>query len=285
MWQSLLCLFLTCSNPQIDVLSGETIKVSSVLRAPFLMNSKDSQNGTVKYEGFLVDMLEEMETILGAKFQIQLAKDGEYGKCLNGSVKLSYCEEGYNGMIGEVMRHEVDLAVADLEVWPDRLLHVDFTTPFLSGGTVVVVRKEDPDNITEIMTKAGVDDYVPLVKYQPPNFIFGDASTVESIERTSSIMEEKEKEMGMKEDGQRFMLFLEKNMADYYVAHDCNLKIVGADTPLTTFPYAIAMAKGASVKTKDGVQDLRTVLDYAVSLLQINGKLDGIRKKWWTSKC
>jgi len=284
MWQSLLCLFLTCSNPQIDVLRGETIKVSSVLQAPFLMYSTDSQNGTVKYEGFLVDMLEEMEKILGAKFQIQLAKDGGYGKCLNESVKMSYCEEGYNGMIGEVMRHEVDLAVADLEVMPDRLLHVDFTTPFMSGGTVLVARKEDPDNMTEIMAKAG-EEYLYLVKAPDGNFDnkFGDESTVESIERTSSILDEMDKLMLA--PGQRYVLIREKNMADYYVAHDCNLKIVGADTPINTMQYAIAMAKGASVKTKDGVQDLRTVLDYAVSLLQINGKLDGIRKKWWTSKC
>ena len=45
-------------------------------------------------------------------------------------------------MIGEVMRGEADLAVADLTATPLRALAVDFTQPILENGLVAVASRQ-----------------------------------------------------------------------------------------------------------------------------------------------
>lgn len=113
------------------------IRVTTVLNDPFVMNAKSSKelHGNDRYEGFVVDMMKEIGKFLDVRFEINLVKDGTYGALINSTTNV------WNGMIGEVMRGEADIAVADLTINSNRELAVDFTYPFMSTGISIIYKK------------------------------------------------------------------------------------------------------------------------------------------------
>lgn len=121
--------------PSID--NMPLIKVTTVLNDPFVMNAKSSKElkGNDRYEGFVVDMMNEISKILNIRFEINLVKDGAYGAMFNATTSE------WNGMIGEVLRGEADIAVADLTINSYREQAVDFTYPFMSTGISIIYKK------------------------------------------------------------------------------------------------------------------------------------------------
>lgn len=113
------------------------IKVTTLLNDPFVMNAKSSKKleGNDRYEGFVVDMMMEISKILNIGFEINLVKDGAYGAMFNVS------SNEWSGMIGEVLRGEADIAVADLTINSYREQAVDFTYPFMSTGISIIYKK------------------------------------------------------------------------------------------------------------------------------------------------
>ena len=74
--------------------------VTTVLNEPFTMlrDSADKKDGNEQFEGYGIDLVEELSKILQFKYTFQLVKDKAYGvKDKNGE---------WNGMIGEVLRGE-----------------------------------------------------------------------------------------------------------------------------------------------------------------------------------
>ncbi|KPP59304.1 putative glutamate receptor, partial [Scleropages formosus] len=95
---------------------------------PYTM-SKDNQ-----LEGYCMDLLAELAKKLGFKYNVHLVKDGAYGHL---------DERGHwNGMIGEVIRGEADLAVAPLTLTAAREKVVELSKPFMSTGISFIIRKE-----------------------------------------------------------------------------------------------------------------------------------------------
>jgi|LakMenEpi03Aug12_release.lakeMendotaPanAssembly.Ray.scaffolds.fasta_scaffold306958_2 ABC-type amino acid transport substrate-binding protein len=163
MWQQLLCLVLSsCSHTDTDVLRGREIHVTSFLSAPYLIRNPDAIDG---YEGFMVDLLDALADNLGCRFIIREVADGRYGMKKEGSDGHSRKEE-WTGMIGEVMRGEADLAVADLTATAARSLVVDFTQPILDNQLVAVANRglatvtslaelAERDNVTFLVMAGG----------------------------------------------------------------------------------------------------------------------------------
>jgi ionotropic glutamate receptor NMDA 1 len=76
-----------------------------------------------------------LENDLGFKADLHVVKDGKYGALNDGK---------WNGLIGELVRGEADLAIADLTITDSRSRAVNFTQPFLhSGMNILVVVKKD----------------------------------------------------------------------------------------------------------------------------------------------
>ena len=98
--------------------------------------SKAAPSGTTPAfyccEGLLIDYLKMLENDVGFRADIHIVKDGAYG------AKNSTTGE-WNGLIGEIIRSEADVAIADLTITGLRSRVVDFTQPFLSGGLGVLV--------------------------------------------------------------------------------------------------------------------------------------------------
>ncbi|GFT22040.1 glutamate receptor ionotropic, kainate 2 [Trichonephila clavipes] len=100
-----------------------------------LRNSSTGLQGNDRFEGFCVDLIEELSNILHFKYEIRLVKDNEYGKEKRGG------SGEWSGMIGEVKRGEVHMAVAGLSINSKREKAVDFTMPFMNTGISILYRK------------------------------------------------------------------------------------------------------------------------------------------------
>uniref|UniRef100_A0A915DKL5 Ionotropic glutamate receptor L-glutamate and glycine-binding domain-containing protein n=1 Tax=Ditylenchus dipsaci TaxID=166011 RepID=A0A915DKL5_9BILA len=75
-----------------------------------------------QFEGFCIDLLEELSNDLGFTYSIHVVRDNKYGGDTgNGS---------WDGMIGEIMRGEADMVVAPLTANFRRAEVVDFTNHF-----------------------------------------------------------------------------------------------------------------------------------------------------------
>ena len=56
----------------------------------------DATIQTVTYEGYIIDLLDELASLLGFSYRIQIVPDGQYGfRRLDGT---------WNGMIGQLLR-------------------------------------------------------------------------------------------------------------------------------------------------------------------------------------
>ena len=85
-------------------MENKTLIVTTVLNEPYTMlrDSADKKDGNEQFEGYGIDLVNELSKILHFKYTFKLVKDKAYG------VKNKDGE--WNGMIGEVMRGEADMA-------------------------------------------------------------------------------------------------------------------------------------------------------------------------------
>ncbi|XP_029012947.1 probable glutamate receptor [Betta splendens] len=107
---------------------AKELSITTIKEDPYIM-SKGSE-----LEGYCIDLLSELSKILGFKYKVHLVKDNRYG--------LMDSSGNWNGMIGEVIRKEADLAVAPLTITAVREQFVDMTTPFMQTGIGFILRKD-----------------------------------------------------------------------------------------------------------------------------------------------
>ena len=96
--------------------------------------------GNNHYEGFNVDLIEEISQILGFNYTIKLVEDGSYGSFDKETQK-------WTGMIGELQSQKADLVVADITITYEREQGVDFNMPFMNLGVTILYKqptKKDP---------------------------------------------------------------------------------------------------------------------------------------------
>uniref|UniRef100_A0A3Q4AA95 Glutamate receptor n=1 Tax=Mola mola TaxID=94237 RepID=A0A3Q4AA95_MOLML len=118
-----------------DSLANRSLIISTILEEPYVMLKKSDKAliGNDRFEGFCIDLLRELASILGFTYEIRLVPDGKYG---------SQDEKGqWNGMIRELIEHRADLAVAPLTITYMREKVIDFSKPFMSMGISILYRK------------------------------------------------------------------------------------------------------------------------------------------------
>lgn len=126
---SFLVLYFLYSLDTRTCTAVETeLRITTIKQEPYTM-SKGSQ-----LEGFCIDLLVEVAKKLGLKYTVHLVKDNSYGRV---------DESGnWNGMIGEVVKGEADLAVAPLTLTAAREKAVEMTKPFMQTGISILLRKD-----------------------------------------------------------------------------------------------------------------------------------------------
>ncbi|XP_065817661.1 probable glutamate receptor [Labrus bergylta] len=107
---------------------AKELSITTIKEDPYAM-SKGSG-----LEGYCIDLISELSKKLGFRYKTHLVKDNRYG-----AIDPS---GNWNGMIGEVIRGDADLAVAPLTLTATREQFVDMTTPFMQTGIGFILRSD-----------------------------------------------------------------------------------------------------------------------------------------------
>uniref|UniRef100_A0AAV2MAE4 Glutamate receptor n=1 Tax=Knipowitschia caucasica TaxID=637954 RepID=A0AAV2MAE4_KNICA len=123
-----------------DSLANRSLVITTILEEPYVMLKKSDKAlvGNDRFEGFCIDLLKELATVLGFTYEIRLVPDGKYG--------IPDDKGQWNGMIRELIEHRADLAVAPLTITYMREKVIDFSKPFLNMGISILYRKPNSTN-------------------------------------------------------------------------------------------------------------------------------------------
>ncbi|KAG8518486.1 Glutamate receptor ionotropic, kainate 1, partial [Galemys pyrenaicus] len=123
-----------------DSLANRTLIVTTILEEPYVMYRKSDKPlyGNDRFEGYCLDLLKELSSILGFIYDVKLVPDGKYG---------AQNDKGeWNGMVKELIDHKADLAVAPLTITYVREKVIDFSKPFMTLGISILYRKPNGTN-------------------------------------------------------------------------------------------------------------------------------------------
>ncbi|XP_060554333.1 glutamate receptor-like isoform X2 [Ruditapes philippinarum] len=129
--------------------------VTTIIEPPYAMY-KDNATATRKpkcgrenFKGFCMEMADELEKILNVSFNI--CTHDVYGEQLENGT--------WNGMLGQLVRQEVDLAIAPITITSQRERVVDFTKPYMSLGISIMIKKT-------AVKKASVFSFMDPLSYE-----------------------------------------------------------------------------------------------------------------------
>ncbi|KAF6771032.1 hypothetical protein AHF37_09985 [Paragonimus kellicotti] len=100
--------------------------------APGEPRSTDSND----WEGYCIDLLNEIGKELNFTYVINLVPDATYG-----NMKIVDGEEVWDGMVQELKTRRADLAVGSFTITYDRARVIDFTTPFMYLGISIIYKR------------------------------------------------------------------------------------------------------------------------------------------------
>ena len=123
-----------------------------------LKEKSETLVGNARYEGYSVDLVEEISKILHFNYTIKLVEDGKYGSFDKETGK-------WNGMIGELQAQKADLVVADITITYEREQGVDFTMPFMNLGVTILYKKptkKDP-NLFSFLSPLSFDVWIYII--------------------------------------------------------------------------------------------------------------------------
>ncbi|KAM4727254.1 glutamate receptor 1-like isoform 1-T1 [Anableps anableps] len=137
----------------VDLLN-KTYIVTTILEAPYMMLKKNHEQfvGNDKYEGYCAELASEIAKHVGFTYRLELVKDGKYGSRDPES-------KTWNGMVGELVHKEADMAVAPLTITLVREQVIDFTKPFMSLGISIMIKKPTK-------SKPGVFSFLDPLAYE-----------------------------------------------------------------------------------------------------------------------
>ncbi|XP_063242513.1 glutamate receptor ionotropic, kainate 2-like isoform X1 [Bacillus rossius redtenbacheri] len=117
-----------------NTLRNKTLIVLISLTKPYIMTkiSKEALFGNDRYEGFGIDLIKEMGSMLQFNYTFVLHNDSSYGNIKNGE---------WTGMIRKIRDGVVDLAITDLTITAERESGADFTMPFMNLGISILYKK------------------------------------------------------------------------------------------------------------------------------------------------
>ncbi|KAJ8297659.1 hypothetical protein KUTeg_024190 [Tegillarca granosa] len=123
-----------------DLFGNEPLRVTTIIEPPFVQWKNESYSNSTDLndllEGFCISILEEMKKMLNFRYNLSLAPDGKFGS-------LKPPPRGWTGMVRVLYDKGADIALAPFQITPDRSQVVDFTIPYMTKGTSVVVRRPE----------------------------------------------------------------------------------------------------------------------------------------------
>ncbi|XP_075991203.1 glutamate receptor 1-like [Anticarsia gemmatalis] len=108
---------------------NKTYIVTTIEEAPYIMrNTPDNPEfrANEPYRGFCAELTRMISDKLEIKYELRKVRDGKYG------IENPKIVGGWDGMVGELLRKEADMAIAPMTVTLERETVIDFSKPFLS---------------------------------------------------------------------------------------------------------------------------------------------------------
>ncbi|XP_070196715.1 glutamate receptor 2-like [Littorina saxatilis] len=143
-------------NTGSNLPSNRTRIVTSILENPFMMLKCPNDGlpcmGNDRFEGYCADLIAKIAEIVGFHYILKQVSDQSYGTRLP--------DGSWNGMIGELIREEADIAVAALSISEVRERVVDFSKPYLDTGTSIMIKKPDKQQGGVFSFKSPLSDVV-----------------------------------------------------------------------------------------------------------------------------
>ncbi|XP_030025495.2 glutamate receptor ionotropic, kainate 3 isoform X3 [Manduca sexta] len=127
-----------------DSMKGKHFLILTALSAPYgmLRESAKKLEGNARYEGFGIELIEELAKMNEFNYTFDIQADGVYGS-YNPKTKK------WNGMMEKIMDGRADFAITDLTITSARQKAVDFTSPFMNLGITILYKKptKEPPNL------------------------------------------------------------------------------------------------------------------------------------------
>ncbi|XP_039287193.1 glutamate receptor 1-like isoform X1 [Nilaparvata lugens] len=126
-------------RPHPDIEKNHTYIVTTIVEEPYIMlrsaEPGEILQGNDRFEGYCKDLADLIAKRLGINYELRIVKDGQYG-AENSDVK-----GGWDGMVGELIRKEADMAIAPMTITSERERVIDFSKPFMSLGISIMIKK------------------------------------------------------------------------------------------------------------------------------------------------
>lgn len=121
-----------------EVLANKTLRVTTIIEKPYVIEKDDDNlEGNERFEGYCIDLLNEIKKELKFNYIIIPVKQGRHGKEKRPGSGL------WDGMIGELINRRADIAIADLTITTERQQVVNFSKPFMQLGIGILFKKPD----------------------------------------------------------------------------------------------------------------------------------------------
>ncbi|XP_076658014.1 glutamate receptor ionotropic, kainate 2 [Halictus rubicundus] len=125
----------------LKAIDSTKLIVSTKVGPPYVMEVTDSATRGIlidqtRYEGFCIDLIDEIAKQLNFKYEFELVPDKNYGT-YNKDTKQ------WNGLIRRLLDHKAHLAICDLTITYERENAVDFTMPFMNLGISILYSKPE----------------------------------------------------------------------------------------------------------------------------------------------
>ncbi|XP_064543138.1 glutamate receptor 1 isoform X1 [Drosophila montana] len=126
-------------RPHVEFEKNRTYIVTTVLEEPYIMIKQpafgEQLHGNERFEGYCKDLADLLSKKLGLAYELRLVKDGNYGS------ENPAVHGGWDGMVGELVRKEADIAIAAMTITAERERVIDFSKPFMSLGISIMIKK------------------------------------------------------------------------------------------------------------------------------------------------
>lgn len=124
-----------------DIFADKVLRITTLIEPPFIQWKNETPEkglnmGNDKFEGFCIDIIEEIAKMLNFRYNLTVVPDRKFGS-------LKPPPRYWTGMIRHLLDDKADIALAPFSITPERSAVVDFTKPFMTKGTSVVVRKPE----------------------------------------------------------------------------------------------------------------------------------------------
>ncbi|XP_059057484.1 glutamate receptor ionotropic, kainate 3-like isoform X2 [Achroia grisella] len=142
-----------------DAMKGKHFIVLTALSAPYgmLKESSDKLEGNNRYEGFGIELIDELAKMNEFNYTFDIQADGVYGS-------LDPKTKKWTGMMEKIMDGRADFAITDLTITSSRQKAVDFTSPFMNLGITILYKKptKQPPNLFSFISPFSMEVWKSL---------------------------------------------------------------------------------------------------------------------------